>query len=185
VTASVREQTAAIAAGDREAFTRFYHEWFDHCLAEARRCTGRDESFCLDAVQETMLRVIRHIKPLDDEAALVAWLHATLRSACVDLLRKDLRRRRREQRALARRPTDSDGDRDDVNQETFNRIDWLRRELAALPPESVRLLNMRFRLGWTLTRIASMVGVKPGAVDGRINRTLARLRSNAKDHDHD
>ena len=179
---SVREQTAAIAAGNREAFTRFYNSWFDHCLSEARRCTGRDENFCLDAVQETMLRVIRHLKPLEDDAALGAWLRATLRSACIDLLRRELRRQRREL-SVARDGSGS-ATRSEIDRETRERIDWLRHELAALPPEAVRLLDMRYRMGWTLSRIASAIGLKPGAVDGRINRTLTRLRS-TQEHDHE
>jgi RNA polymerase sigma factor (sigma-70 family) len=172
---SVRELTGAIASGNAEAFSRFYRRWFERCLTEARRCTGRDEHFCMDAVQETMLRVIRHLKPLDSEAALAAWLHATVRSACIDLLRRDLRRRRREESRLA--ATHEDGHDHAIEHRTRERIDWLRAQLAALPADQARLLHMRFRLGWTLSRIAQAAGLKTGAVDGRINRILTRLRS--------
>ncbi len=171
---SVRELTGAIASGNTEAFSRFYRNWFDRCLAEARRCTGRDEQFCLDAVQETMLRVIKHMKPLDNEAMLAAWLHMTVRSASIDLLRRDLRRCRREE-ILMQTPRTASHD-DHEARIMRERIDWLRSELSRMPAEQARLLHMRFRLGWTLSRIAESLHLKTGAVDGRINRTLAQLR---------
>ena len=31
------------------------------------------------------------------------------------------------------------------------------------------MLVLRFRLGWTLQRIAATLGIKPGAVDGRVD----------------
>ncbi len=77
---SARELTDGIVSGDDEAFTCFYETWFDRMYAEARRLTGRDESFCLDVVQDAMLRVIRKLKPLDTEPALARWVRRTVRS---------------------------------------------------------------------------------------------------------
>ena len=61
--------TAAIARGDPTAFGRFYELWFDPALALARSISGRDESFCLDVVQDCMLRVVRSMKPLATESS--------------------------------------------------------------------------------------------------------------------
>src|SRR5688572_24902887 len=78
--------TAAIARGDRAAFGEFYEAWFDRCYAMARGMSGRDESACLDIVQEAMLRVVRRMRPLPDAAALEAWMRRVVRSAAVDSL---------------------------------------------------------------------------------------------------
>jgi RNA polymerase sigma factor (sigma-70 family) len=183
---SVQALTKAIASGDAAAFARFYRAWFDFTLNEARRSTGRDEQFCLDAVQETMLRVIRRMKPLPHEAALSAWLRAAVRRAGIDLLRRDLRRQRRE--ASIAQPASADASRDDDQRQrrlARERIDWLRAQLAAMPPDQARLLDLRFRLGWTLSRIASALSLKTGAVDGRINRALEQLRSSAPEDFHE
>ena len=61
------------------------------------------------------------------------------------------------------------------------RLEWLRRELAALDDPQTRLLVMRYRLGWTLQRIGSALGLKPGAVDGRLGRLTAALRRRAQE----
>lgn len=171
----VRNQTSAIASGDTEAMAAFYGQWFDFVLAEACRMSKRDESFCLDMVQDTMMRVIRSIKPLDNQAAVAAWLRAAVRSCCIDRLRRELRQARREQsRTVATNQT--------LRGDVEHRVAWLMRELQSLRPETANMLRMRFGLGWTLQRIAAAIGIKPGAVDGRINRTLSALRTRAPEH---
>jgi RNA polymerase sigma-70 factor (ECF subfamily) len=181
--AQARRLTSAIASGDRQAFADFYRAWFDFALREAQRCSGRDEQFCLDVVQETMLRVIRRMKPLDSDAAIAAWLKTAIRSACIDLLRRDQRQRRRDQRhslTIRERIDDTAAQGD-----TRERLKWLRAELAVIEPDSARALDMRFRLGWTLARIGKALHLRNGAVDGRINRALARLRAAAQEDQHE
>jgi RNA polymerase sigma-70 factor (ECF subfamily) len=187
VAQSVHELTSAIASGNAEAFARLYRAWFDHCLAEARRCTGRDEQFCLDAVQEAMLRVIRHMRPLQNEAALGAWLSSVVRTACIDLLRRDLRRRRREviRTEQTSHGTSSSSTAPAGIDDALDRIHWLRHQLANLPADQARLLDLRFRMGWTLARIGRALRMNTGAVDGRINRTLNRLRAEAPEDFHE
>ena len=65
MTQPVRELTAAIASGDTEALASLYREHFDSLYGQARRITGRDESFCLDVVQDAFMRVIRSIPIMD------------------------------------------------------------------------------------------------------------------------
>ncbi|MFG0330496.1 MAG: RNA polymerase sigma factor [Phycisphaerales bacterium] len=171
---SVKSITTAIASGDSEALAAFYETWFDWMLHESRRATGRDESFALDVVQESMMRVIRSIRPIESEAALRAWLRAVIRSAAVDLIRTE---RRRSQRDRAR-PTESD-ESDEVRVD--ERLAWLRDELSRVDHSTARLLNWRFRAGWTLARIGAALGLETGAVDGRIARAVAALRNEAKE----
>jgi RNA polymerase sigma factor (sigma-70 family) len=178
-----RRLTSAIASGDSQAFADFYRAWFDSTLREAQRCSGRDEQFCLDVVQETMLRVIRRMKPLDSDAAVAGWLKTAVRSACIDLLRHDQRQRRRDQRHALNHPERIDDAA--AQRDTRERLEWLRAELAAIEPESARALDMRFRLGWTLARIGKALHLRSGAVDGRINRALARLRATAQEDSHE
>ncbi len=181
---TVRELTGAVASGDTEAFARLYRAWFDFALAEARRCTGRDEQFCLDAVQNAMLRVINRLKPLDTEAALAAWLTTAVRNAAIDLLRKEQRLRRRHREQALHNAHPSVADAATLN-DAAERMIWLREQLANAEPAAVRALDMRYRLGWTLARIASTLHLSPGAVDGRINRTIAQLRTAAQEDNHE
>lgn len=158
--------TAAIAAGDGEAFAGFYRAWFDRAHAMARRSTGRDESFCLDVVQDAMLRVVRRLPPLPNEAALAAWLARTIERCALDRLRAEERRRRHERRPVTTPESDSAPDLRDAA--------WAR--VNDLSPEQQELLAARYARDWTLARIGAALGLSTGAVDGRLNRILSALR---------
>ena len=171
---SINKLTGAIAAGDTEAFARFYESQFTFMYAEARRVTGRDEAFCLDIVHDAMVKVIKSLKPMETEAGLKRWLGVAVRSCAYDRLRQEARRRRREESVA--RPTEPEA-REDLH----DRLAWLRRELAACDESTRALLTMRLRFGWTLAQIGAAVGLKPGAVDGRLRRTIDAFRQRAKD----
>ena len=170
---SVKELTAAIASGNPEAFARFFRQQFSRMYLDAKRATGRDESFCLDVVQDAMVRVIRSIKTIDSEPRLRAWLRAVVQTCAYDRLRKEMRRQRREER-VQNEATD-----DGADPGLAQRLEWLRSELAGLSGPQMQLLVLRYRFGWTLERIGGALGIKPGAVDGRIHRTLGQLRRRA------
>src|SRR5262245_41491413 len=57
--AGTEKLTAALAAGNEDAVETFYRRYFDWLYAQARRATRRDESFCLDVVQDAVLRIMR------------------------------------------------------------------------------------------------------------------------------
>lgn len=175
-----RSLTRAIASGDTEAFARFYRQWFDFVFAIARRCGGRDEQSCLDIVQDVMLRVIRSIKPMNSEADVQRWLAVVTTSVCCDGLRRERRRLAREWRAAG-----GAGSRGESIEETDERLAWMRRELRSLPGDQAKLLTLRFRFDWTLKRIAVAMGLKTGAVDGRLSRAIASLRLKAQEKFND
>lgn len=167
----VRDLTSAIAAGDTVAFTRFFDEWFDSMYAEAVRVTGRDESFCLDVVQDAMLRVVRSLKPMGTANDLRRWLRVVVQRCAYDRFRTEARRRAREQKVAADPPRSADRSAD-----TRTRLQWLENELRSLDTRSSDLLLMRHRFGWTLRQIGEALGLEPGAVDSRLRRLVATLR---------
>ena len=84
--------TSGIARGDRRALAEFYEVWFDRCHAMARSLTRRDESFCLDIVQETMLKAYRGAARFQGGASVSTWLFRILLNTCYDFLRQSRRR---------------------------------------------------------------------------------------------
>ena len=61
---------------------------------------------------------------------------------------------------------------------------WLEKQLLTLPPDTRKMIGMRYRLGWSLKRIAQRFGLKTGAVDGRIRRAVVQLRNRAEKDEH-
>src|SRR5690606_17132373 len=131
--------------------------------------TRWDEAFCMDVVQEAMLRVIRSIPALETPEAFGAWVRRATLSAAYDLLRAERRRERRQRRAA--KPEAAPRDEED------ERLALLRAQIEALEPDAWALLRLRFDLGWTLSRIGERLGLKPGAVDGRLTRVQRRLKA--------
>ena len=172
---SVRTLTRAIAQGDTEAFGAFYETWFDRMLAMARAVSRRDESFCLDIVQDTMLRVVRYLKPMPSEKALTNWIARAVLTATIDRLRRESRRPAREREAACRLLEEGSERVADEEQ-----IEWLQAQLEVLPARDQQLIRERFHHGRTLEEVGAAVGLSGHAAHGRIRRIIERLRRAAK-----
>jgi RNA polymerase sigma factor (sigma-70 family) len=166
--------TSGMAAGDEAAVAAFYRRYFDRLFREARRATGRDESFCLDVVQESVLRVVRAVRRIEGEGQLVAWLRLVVRTTAYDLLRAEGRRRMREASRVM--PSDRHASTGDEEQ-----IAWLRERLRSFDPKLVRMIELRFHERWSLARIAGAFGLSVGTIDGRLRRALHHLRDLARE----
>ena len=185
VPSKVRSLTEAIASGNTEAFATFYRQWFDTMYAQARNASGRDESFCLDVVQDAMLRVIKSAPAMESADDLRRWLRVVVQSCAYDRFREEARRKAREQRAVAVRAANTANGLAPEGEADEDRLRWLEHELQTLNDRDTQLLLMRHRFGWTLKRIGDALGLKPGAVDGRIRRLVLKLRRRAKEQSHD
>ena len=164
--------TAAMAAGDAGAIDAFYREYFDWMYSQARRMTRRDESFCLDVVQDAVLRVMRTVKPVDCENRFRGWLRLVIQTTAFDLLRGEARRKNREAMVEPARM--------EVTVDSLQ-LDWLREQIAMLDPELVDLIELRFTQDWTLRKIGEKLGISVSAVDGRLRRALKQLKLAAED----
>jgi RNA polymerase sigma factor (sigma-70 family) len=162
-----------MARGDRAALGEFYEQWFDWAFGLARSLTRRDESFCLDVVQEAMLRVVRRVRAMGSEADLARWLTRVVHTVALDLLRQESRRAAREGR---RRPGAAPG----TSPELAERIAWLRARLANLPAPDGWLVWLRLARGATLDQAGQAAGLTGDAAHGRIRRAVSRLREAGK-----
>lgn len=164
--------TRRIRGDSNEAFAMFYEAHFDDAYRLARRATGRDEAFCLDVVQDTMLRVVNSIPVLETERALRAWLSRTVHSVAIDSLRADARRAARERARAGSEHLHTD--------ELRAQVEWLRASLSELPDDDRAMLAQRYARDRTLRSIGLEFGMTPDAAHGRIRRTVARLANAAK-----
>ena len=179
--AATARLTAAIACGDACAIEAFYRHYFDFLYQQARQITRRDESFCLDVVQEAVLRVVRSVRKAESNRQFSAWLRLVIKTCAFDLLKTEARRRSREQAAsMAARQAHWDRDTKE-NDDIADRIAWLRSQLESFDPKLVRMIELRFYRSWRLAEIGRKVGLSAGAVDGRLRRALKLLQTAAKD----
>jgi RNA polymerase sigma-70 factor (ECF subfamily) len=168
--------TRRFAAGDSQAFAQFYDTFFDLMYCEACRLSGRDESTCLDLVHESMLKAIRSIRPTESDAQLRAWCRSVVKSVTYDWLRREMRTRSA--------PLESMNELDHTESESLEREArwrWIEEQIQKEPADLQRLFALRYRWGWTLERIARRLGVKTGAVDGKLRRAIEQLRAKAQE----
>lgn len=175
--------TRRVARGDRNALAVFYERWFDTMYHEAARTTGRDEAFCLDVVQDVMLRVIKKLSAMESDAQLAAWLRKVVRSCAYDRLRSDIARAKRENTRIRSLNNDLHRCAASITNEDEERLEWLHNELESMDEKLRRPLLLRVLSGWTLAQIGTLLGLSPGAVDGRVNRAMKQLRRNAERSD--
>ncbi len=177
--AEVLRQTRGIRRQDPAAITAFYESWFDWTLATARSATRKDESFCLDVVQDTMLRVIRAIPEIDSAAALRCWLSRTICNVAIDRIRTDDRRSLRERRS--EQPSGASTSPDVVAR--AETLAWLNARLIELDAEDAAMLAHRYNHDRTFRSIADVAGRTEDSTHGRIRRILLALRIKGRELD--
>jgi len=174
----------AIAHHEEAAIAEFYGKWFDWSLAFARSFTRRDESFCLDVVQDAMMRVIRCMPVIQSHAGMKAWLRRVVASAALDVLRAEHRRCERERLAVVTR-SDAAGTAtapDDAAQR-LERIAWITAELAGISTEDHEAVRRRIVGGESVGTLAAASQRTEGSIQGRLTRLLSRLRIRGRELD--
>ncbi len=166
----VSSLTRAIGRGDDHAFATLYATWFDWSVLTTRRLTGRDESFCLDVVQDAMLKVARSIPTLQTQSDLQRWLLRVLHTVAIDHIRAETRRRSRESKAAT--PDQHTGIDAADSRDLLAR---LQQQLDSLPAPDRGLLFLRFLHGRSFEQTGDASGISAGAAHGRIRRLKARL----------
>lgn len=163
--------SAAMVRGDESAWSAFCDRWTDHALAVARNATGRDESWCMDVVQDAFVRAVRTIKVVESENQLGAWIATLVKSAAVDHYRKESRRARREHERGHNKQQDGPDPVPDKAE-----VERLLSAIAELPESDRDLLLRRLCRDHTLREIAEAEGVTIGQTHGRFRRLVAKLR---------
>ncbi len=174
----VRELTVGVARGDAAAVTRLYRECFDGMYARARRATGRDESFCLDVVQESFVKVLRRMPVCDSREELWGWLNRVVLTTARDMLRREARRARRERESVKVEADDGGGEH---AHDVAERIAWITEQLREIEGVTGSAVYLRLVRAMKLAQVGRIVGLKAGAVDGRANRVLGAVREKARE----
>lgn len=140
----------------------------------------RDPQATAEVLQEVAASAARQLAKLRDPAKLAPWLY---RIALVAVLQH--RRREGRRRVLTRRYADMNqpSEHDPAQPDP---LDWLlateqhrlvREALQTLPPRDAEALLLKYSQDWSYQQIASHLGVSIPAVEGRLHRARARLRS--------
>ena len=87
------ELTRKLARGDEQAYRIFYNSYVDRLSRYLLVVTRGNEDQMREALQGTLIRLVRNIREFSDEATFWSWLTVLARSACGDDRRKRSRYR--------------------------------------------------------------------------------------------
>lgn len=166
---TARAITSRMARGDQEAFAVFYEATFDDAVADAHRLTGKDENFCLDAVQDAYLRAARKLPTIDSWGACRAWLRTAIASSAIDRIRADSARAKRE--AM---PRDTTTNATEHGEHLQPLLDRLQTQLDDRQWHAVRL---HIGGGLPLSAVGRAMSLSRHAVHGLVRRGVANLSS--------
>lgn len=172
--AAIDRCTLRMVEGDRSAYEMLFRRRVAFVESESRRRLGRRGDLADDVAQETWLRVARGPRRCTSSASLDAWLRRIVRSAAIDLLRRELAQRCRDRRVAETRPEAVDFLAD------FDLLEEIRREAAAIEGisrEDRSIFEMLIRSGATVAQLARALGLGRAALDSRLRRAAARARA--------
>ena len=169
--ATVADLTRRMAATDEAAFREFHQHYFDRLLQFHLAVTQGREDEAKEAMQQTLLRVVRHIRVFEEEETFWCWLKAVARSAVRDASRKE----RRYVSLLLRFAQNSPVKEAEQPEESQLRH-ALEEALGELGVEERRMFESKYLDGIKLKEIARADGLTEKAVEGRLARLKQRLR---------
>ena len=160
--------------------TRLFVELHQGTLLRHARALLGPGSLYEDAVQEVFLRLAQSPPEIPEEAAgdsrlerlhLLSWLHRVTRNCCMDTMRAEKRRKRREGDVAS--PEAAEGELSSVEQSDTRAA--VEREIGRLPIEQREVLVLRLLSERSYKEIAEITGRKIGTVGWMISVGLQQL----------
>lgn len=161
--------TAGIRAGNEEAFREFHQRYFDRLYQFLLVVARGNEAEARDALQETLLRVVRYARKFDNEDAFWNWLKVVARSAARDAGRKQHRYFNLLQKFALHSETHPAHSVPPLG-------DLLAESLEELPASERELIQAKYLHGATVKELAAHRGLTEKAVESLLLRVRQRIR---------
>jgi RNA polymerase sigma factor (sigma-70 family) len=142
----------------------------------------RDEEDALDALQESLIKVFRHLGQFKEDCKFETWVYRIVVNTCNDFLRKN--RPNQNVQSIYQTTEDGDFEREiaDTNPtplqllETKETTEFVLNCLYQLAQEHKEVVILRDVQGFSYEEISEILNCSIGTVKSRINRARLRLR---------
>jgi len=165
--------TRGLAAGDEEAFREFHTQYFDRLYQFLLVVARGQEHEAKEALQQTLLRVVRYARVFESEDAFWGWLKIVARSVARDAGRKQQRYWALLESFALRRRLEAD-DRTPAEADRLRSV--LEETLDELDPQDRRLIAGKYLEGASVKELAVASELTEKAVESRLLRLRRRLR---------
>jgi RNA polymerase sigma factor (sigma-70 family) len=169
--AGVPGLTRRLALGEEAAFREFHAQYFDRLYHFLLAVTRGQEHAAQDALQETLLRVVRYAREFETEEAFWGWLQVVARNAARDGGRKQRRYLALLERFAFRAPVESPLPK----REQERLRDALDESLGAIDIADRALIEGKYLQGSTVLELAQQTGLTEKAVESRLHRLRRQI----------
>ena len=172
-TEDIRRLTRQLAAGDEAAFREFHARYFDRLYQFLLVVTRGQEDEAQEALQLTLLRLLRYARSFDSADVFWSWLTVLARTAARDAARKNQRYLALLRRFCLQRQEPMDG----LNPKADESLRLaLEEALAELEPRDRHLLESKYLDGAKVRELAADTGLTDKAVESRLLRLRRHVR---------
>jgi len=165
--------TRGLTAGDEGAFREFHDRYFERLHRFLLVVARGNEDEAREALQQTLLRVVRYARPFESEGIFWSWLKLLARSAARDAGRKQKRYFRFLDKFALWFPA---AEANPPSAEEDQLRGALAEALTELAPEERGLLEAKYLEGLTVKEIADESRLTHKAVESRLSRLRAEVR---------
>ncbi|MBL9168735.1 MAG: sigma-70 family RNA polymerase sigma factor [Verrucomicrobiales bacterium] len=170
----VERLTSRMVRSEEDAYREFYHAYAHRLFRYLLVVTHGHEETAKEALQQTLLRVVRNIRRFDSEEAFWSWLTVLARSAATDQARRGrsylnlLQGFYEQWTASGTHPEPEPSDR--LN-------DHVDSSLASLSEEDRHLIHLKYLARTPVREIAEKLNTTEKAIESRLVRVRQRLKS--------
>ena len=162
-----------MAAGDEDAYRMFHELYFQRLLRYLLVVTGGREEAAREALQLTLLRVVRHVRKFSSEETFWSWLTVLARSSVVDEARKRHRYFAFLERFFQHAQIEAA-----VNPDADARLqEMLAANLDILPPDECELIKRKYFARESVKEIAAETGATEKAIESQLVRIRRKLKA--------
>lgn len=158
-----KELVEAAIGNDLESFGKLCKRYYTAMVAVAYAVLS-DHQLAEDAAQESFARALIRVRSLKDRAKFAPWLAAICRNVAKDM-------------AAARARLTSTEDLSQIGQQNYddeiNR--QVRHAIERLPARMKELIVLRYYDNLSYERMASVLGISPAAINGRLARAKRKM----------
>jgi RNA polymerase sigma factor (sigma-70 family) len=154
--------------GDPEAFAELVRRYSGLVYGTCFRTTGNPQD-AEDVAQECFLELARKAKRVD--ASLPGWLHQVARHKSIDLVRRETRRKSREDGAAYQTNAELDPTWAEI-------LPYVDHALSALPETLKIVILLHYFDGLSQKDVAERLGISQATVSRDLNRSVSELRKN-------
>jgi RNA polymerase sigma-70 factor (ECF subfamily) len=166
-----------VLSGERQAYAGLVREHQREILRLCRSLVG-DPAKAEDAAQEAFLRAYKALADFKGNASFLTWISRIASNFCLELLRKEGRRREDSWDAMLERTGEkahgllhepADGGR------SIERREVVESVLSVLSPEHRLALTLRELQGFSYDEISQAMGCTVDSVKARLRRARAKI----------